>query len=219
MQLGGLMGGIYKISDMVMKLAYLNILWFLGVLSGLVVFGIMPATVSLFSVIRGWILNDDEMTIHKKFIETYKKDFFPSNILGLIILFVGYGFFINYQFLGSMNEESSLTLIILVGNILVAILLGIFLLFIFPIYVHFDMSLLKKIKLSVMLGIIYPHITLVFIITVFLFCLLFTFIPALIFFFSVSGVAYCLMGIYMKKINDIAEKYNRKEQVLKESFE
>ncbi|WP_416151894.1 YesL family protein [Salipaludibacillus sp. HK11] len=207
MQYGGLMGGIYKVSDVLMRLAYVNFLWIVGLLPGLVIFGVMPSTVALFNVVRSWLLEDDELVIHRKFVATYKKEFFKSNLLGLPILVIGYGLYINSQFLGVVNDGAFLTLAILICNILVAIVAGLFILYIFPVYVHFEMGLFQKVKLSVMLGITYPHITFALVVILFLFAALFMVVPALIFFFSASGITYCVMGIYLHKVNDIKDKY------------
>ncbi|SDO03696.1 YesL family protein [Alkalicoccus daliensis] len=206
MQLGGVMGGIYKISDVMMKLAYLNLLWLLGVLTGAVVLGIMPATIALFSIIRSWLLKDDTLIFHKKFIEVYKKEFFKSNLLGAGISFIMYLLFINFQVAALVVESHIIMYVLFFINIFVAAALALLLLFIFPIYVHFEMNLFQKVKLAMMMGITSPHITFAILVVIFLFTLLFIFIPGALFFFSISALAYCMMGVNLKKINDIKDK-------------
>lgn len=57
-----------------MKLAYVNLLWLLFTVAGLAVFGFMPATVSLFTIVRKWQMKQAEVTVWNTFISIYKKN-------------------------------------------------------------------------------------------------------------------------------------------------
>src|SRR5690625_362565 len=100
----GLFGSIYRGSEWIMRLAYLNILWIAFSLMGLVVFGLFPATVSMFAVTRKWVMGDTEIPIFKTFWASYKTEFKQANIVGYIILVIG--FFLYFDFLFDQSHEN-----------------------------------------------------------------------------------------------------------------
>ncbi len=75
MQMGGIMGGFYRVSEWIMRFAYVNILWGLFTLAGLVLFGFMPATVAMFTVIRKWLMGETDIPVFKTFFASFKKRF------------------------------------------------------------------------------------------------------------------------------------------------
>lgn len=151
MQLNGLTGIIYQIGVWTIRLFYTNLLWFVFTLLGLGIFGIMPATVSLFAVLRQWVLKKEEFPIFKRFLYHYRKEFVKSNLFGLLFLVVGFIIRVDIIFL---SESSTLMLQILSGVMLcIGLLFVIILLYFFPIYVHFDISFTQHIKYAFIIGI------------------------------------------------------------------
>lgn len=151
MQLNGLTGIIYQIGVWTIRLFYTNLLWFVFTLLGLGIFGIMPATVSLFAVLRQWVLKKEEFPIFKRFLYHYRKEFVKSNLFGLLFLVVGFIIRVDIIFL---SESSTLMLQILSGVMLcIGLLFIIILLYFFPIYVHFDISFTQHIKYAFIIGI------------------------------------------------------------------
>ncbi|RIQ32520.1 YesL family protein [Jiangella rhizosphaerae] len=55
-EVGGRFGRLYAYLDWPVRLAVLNLLWLLGVLAGLVLFGLAPATAALYAVLRAYVL-------------------------------------------------------------------------------------------------------------------------------------------------------------------
>src|SRR5699024_8438852 len=51
----GFILGYYRFSVWTLRLAYVNFCWILFTLLGLVLFGFMPATAAMFSIVRKWI--------------------------------------------------------------------------------------------------------------------------------------------------------------------
>src|SRR5699024_11418896 len=72
------------ISRWVVKLAYLNILWFLFCIAGGVILGWAPATVGVFTILKKW---DEEgnIPIFYTFFYTYIKAFIKYNFISLDI--------------------------------------------------------------------------------------------------------------------------------------
>ncbi|SHN24652.1 YesL family protein [Gracilibacillus kekensis] len=151
MQLNGLTGIIYKIGIWTIRLFYTNLLWIVFTLLGLGVFGFMPATVSLFAVLRQWIIKKDDFPIFKSFLYYYRKEFIKSNLFGLLFLVVGFIIRVDIIFL---KESSTLFLQILSGVMLcIGILFFIILLYFFPVYVHFNISFVQHIKYAFIIGV------------------------------------------------------------------
>src|SRR5699024_2223934 len=151
MQLNGLTGIIYQIGVWTIRLFYTNLLWFVFTLLGLGIFGIMPATVSLFAVLRQWVLKKEEFPIFKRLLYHYRKELVKSNMFGLFFLVVGFIIRVDIIFL---SESSTLMLQILSGVMLcIGLLFIIILLYFFPIYVHFDISFTQHIKYAFIIGI------------------------------------------------------------------
>ncbi len=187
----GLMKGFYTFSLWVTRLAYVNILWILFTIVGLVILGFYPATTAMFAVIRKWVLGDPEIPVFKTFWSNYKKEFVKSNILGLFITIFA---FIMYS---SMNIISSLTIpslkILYIPNGLVTLLFLLTVLYIFPVFAHYDVKLTKVAKNAFIIMTINPLATFCMVVlTGFLVYIIYKF-PGLIPFFSGSVIAFLLM--------------------------
>jgi uncharacterized membrane protein YesL len=57
--------GVYRFCEWVTRLAYLNLLWIMFSLAGLVVFGVMPSTIAMYTVTRRWLTEDVDIPIFK----------------------------------------------------------------------------------------------------------------------------------------------------------
>jgi uncharacterized membrane protein YesL len=90
MESQGLVTVIYRICIWISKLAYINLLWILFSLIGLVVLGITPSTVGIFAVVRKWLREGiDHTPILQTYWTTYKKEFWRANLLGFVFLIIG----------------------------------------------------------------------------------------------------------------------------------
>jgi len=154
----GFAQGYYRFSVWVVRLVYVNILWLLFTVVGLGVLGLMPATAGMFAVVRKWIRGEDDISIFKTFKDSFRAEFLKANILGYILAIVGYFLYLDIQF---MRIQGGLffqffTYIIIV----VFFLYFIILLYLFPVFVHFELKIQQYIKWPLALGIMYPIITL-----------------------------------------------------------
>lgn len=194
----------YRVSEWIMRLAYVNMLWVIFTLLGLGVLGIMPATAGMFSVIRKWVLQKDDIKVFPTFWKTYKKEFFKTNLLGIVFFSIGYIFSIELHILRSSDQLMHMTASFVV--ILLIIFLVIILLYFFPIYVHFNLRIIDYIKWSFIIGIIHPILTIVLIIGLSLiFYAAYSTIPALLIFFGGSVPAYLMMSSISKTFDKFEE--------------
>ncbi|QIZ07545.1 YesL family protein [Priestia megaterium] len=187
------MRGFYSISEWIMKFAYVNILWISFSLLGFIAFGFFPATTAMFSVVRKWVLKQSDIPVLKTFWFTYKKEFVKSNLLGLVIILVGIFMYSNIRIVEATTVHELKLLYI--PNVIVIFIFLLTLLYIFPVFVHFDVSLAEGIKNAFILMTVNPMSTFCMgILTGFL-CFIFIKLPGLLPFFSGSFIAFLLMWI------------------------
>lgn len=181
----------YQISIKIYQLLILNILWVVFTILGLGIFGFFPATLAMFSVTRKWVTGEEEISIFKMFLETYKKEFIRSNIFGFVFGVFGYILLVSYKILTLKTTIGYMlaTYIILFWMIVYLIIITYF----FPLYVHYDTNWFNYIKWSFLLGILHPLNTFIVIavIPLVLFIIL-KFVPALLIFFGASLPAYLI---------------------------
>lgn len=194
MQMGGFTGGFFRFSEWAMKLAYLNLLWILFSILGFGVFGIMPATVATFTITRKWLKQEEDLPIGKTFFSTYKKEFLKSNVIGFILAIIGMVLYVNYQYL-DVIKNPIIHIVIVSLILMMSIFYGILILYIVPVYVHFDLKLSQYFKYALMIGIMNIHLTIIMVVSIYLLYLFLIFIPGLIPVFIVSMLALVIMGI------------------------
>lgn len=161
--MGNLAAGFYRISEWITRFLYLNFLWVLFTIAGLGIFGLMPATVAMFTVTRKWVRNDLDVPVFETFWEAYRREFVKSNVFGLLFGVVIYLLVIEFVIL--FSHENVIFNIASFGVIAIFILLAIILAYFFPVYVHFNISnKFDHIKWPFIIGIVHPILTIVMIV-------------------------------------------------------
>ncbi|RXJ02077.1 DUF624 domain-containing protein [Anaerobacillus alkaliphilus] len=191
MQVSFMSSWFYRVCEWVWRFAYVNLLWLFATLLGLIVFGIIPATAAMFAVIRKWFMKDPDVAIFSTFVSTYKKEFIRSNVLGLIYAGFGYMLYFNFLFLGTL--DGLMHLILMIGLIIATILYGISVLFVLPVFVHYDLKLLQNIKVALIIGFVNPLALITLILSLGLVLYLFYLVPGLIPFFGTSMLGAAIM--------------------------
>ncbi|KYG35259.1 YesL family protein [Alkalihalobacillus trypoxylicola] len=204
MQISWMSSKFYLTCEWIWRFAYLHLLWMFFSLIGLVVFGITPATIAVFAVVRKWRMKEHDQSIFSTFYQTYKKEFIKGNALGAILVTVSFFIYINYLIIGTMTGIGSDLLF--AGTTLILILFIIFLIFIFPVYVHYKLTFFQTMKTALIIGLIHPHITLITILLLSMTGGLFYFMPGLIPFFSSSMLAMCMMWFVYHAFLQIEKK-------------
>jgi len=186
------MGKLYTICEWIMKLAYINLLWIMFLLSGLILFGFMPATVALFTVVRKWFLKETEIPIWKTFFSVYKSEFIKSNGFGMVFAMAGAMLYLDYYLI--LNLEGIISIISTSIVLLISCLYIITLLFFFPVYVHFQLKFIEYFKYSFFVGILNLHLLILVILGVAADIFLLIYLPGLLPFFSGVSIACILMS-------------------------
>ncbi|ABR49444.1 protein of unknown function DUF624 [Alkaliphilus metalliredigens QYMF] len=191
MQIDLMSSKFYRICEWIWRLAYVNLLWIFSTLAGLVIFGMLPATVAMFAVLRKWVMKEPDIIVFQTFINTYRKEFIKANGLGFIFVVVGYMIYFNYLFLGTI---AGLMHMVLLSGLFCTVLVYLNTLFyIFPVYVHYDLKLFQYMKVACIIGIINPLTTISLVLSIVLLYYLFYLIPGLVPFFSSSMTGLLIM--------------------------
>ena len=202
MKLSGLTGGLYRMSEWIMKFAYVNLLWLLFSCVGLLVFGIMPSTAALFAVVRKWIMGQHDIPVFKMFWETYKKCFIKINIIGIILYIIGIILYID--FLHFTSHSGLFFIIFLVLSIIYCIML----LYIFPIFSHFELSIGQYFTYSLVLGISNILSTIMMICCLLVYFFILRLVPGILPFFSGSVVSFIVMWIAYQAFKKLEKRKN-----------
>lgn len=170
MRLNGLMKVVYQAGEWVIKLVYANLLWMFFTLLGLGIFGVMPATVGLFTLLRQWIMGNEREPAYKIYWNSFRQEFLRSNLVGLIFLVVGY--ILRMDIIFFKTSSHFIFQILLAVLFCVGLLYLITLLNFFPVYVHYKISFFAYFKYALLIGISQLSSTLMMIIgSVVIFCL------------------------------------------------
>ncbi|UOE57449.1 YesL family protein [Bacillus sp. CMF12] len=207
------LGKLFTICEWIMKLAYVNLLWFFFTAAGLIVFGFMPATVSLFTIVRKWQMKQAEVPVWDTFLSIYKKEFTKSNLLGFILVICAGFILLDLHFVNGL--EGSLQLLFFVPLLITSALYFITLMYLFPVYVHFELKVTEYIKNSCLLGILNLHLTLIFAASAGSIIFLLLYSPAFIPFFSAVSITWILMygGMYSFRKIEAREKHRQLEPI------
>ncbi|MDM5299145.1 YesL family protein [Bacillus pumilus] len=188
----GSLSRILRMCEWVMRLAYTNVLWLLFTLLGLGLFGFMPATTALFSVMRKWIQGHEQVKVFRTFWKVYREEFFRSNLIGVILLIVGT---IIYVDLAYIYPTSLLLHVLRFAIYIFGFLYLVSLFYIFPLLAHYDWKKRLYFKFSLLLGISYLQYTLSMLVFSGLLFVLFAYLPGIVPFFSLSILAYVHMWL------------------------
>src|SRR5699024_6508383 len=94
----------YRISACIMRLAYINLLWVVFSVMGLIVIVFMRSTAAMFAVVRKWVSGDYDISIFRTFWNSYRTEFLKANLLGYMLLVIGYVLFLDLQFLRAQDN-------------------------------------------------------------------------------------------------------------------
>jgi uncharacterized membrane protein YesL len=201
-----MMGGWERFNAIVfvmLKLAYMNILWIFFTILGLVVFGFFPATISMFTIVRKWLKREEPFPIFHTFWHTYRKEFLKSNGFGLIFILIGYVLYYDFTFIGLNSGKLTFLVPVLV---LILIAYVITLLFFFPVYVHFDLSFFRTFKQTLLIALSSPLEAVQILLACGLVYGAVNLLPGITPFFTGSVLSIVVMWISLKAFEKIEKK-------------
>ncbi|MBT2757814.1 YesL family protein [Mesobacillus foraminis] len=188
--MSGLMSAFYRISEWIMRFAYLNILWIFFTLTGLIVLGIFPATVAIFAVNRKWVMGETDIPVFETFWSTYKTEFLKSNLLGLTLIAIGCILYMDYRII--MDSASEIGKIFFIPLLVFIFLYSLLLLYVFPLFTNYDIKIFQVIKTSLIMMVLYPLSTIMMVISCVIVYYVMNLVPGLILFFGLSSLSFLL---------------------------
>ncbi|GAA0358124.1 YesL family protein [Alkalibacterium iburiense] len=192
--------------EWLMILAYLNLLWFFFTLKGFIVFGIGPATLALFGLIRKKLRQGDLAYIYQNFkreVDEHKTFGRPFSWLTLgVALFL----YVDMMVVRALPVSELIQMGVIPALIVVSGLTVIVSTFTIGIRLEFKEDLVPAIKKGFWVTLISP-ITVVVILHAFLIqWLLLSYIPALFPFYSISLFAFLSQWIMTKAFRRMKNK-------------
>lgn len=176
MEMRGLMGGFYRLSEWIMRLSVTNLLWLLTslpfwlflfnalftpeavaqwqattvILAILAPFTFFPATSAMFSVARKWVLGDTDVPLLRTFFRSYKQNFLQAMLGGILYAVLFAVLIIDFQV-----YLKQLTTFQVVAYLFMALMLlmVISLLHFFSLLSHFHMKTTQLLKNALILTI------------------------------------------------------------------
>jgi uncharacterized membrane protein YesL len=195
-EMNKLMTILLPVMDRIWNIILLNILWLLFTVVGLGLFGIFPATIAVFAILRSWNLKKETLSLIKEFWKHYRAEFKKVNIFGIFVWVFVYFFYIDWEFVQKIDDGYSL-----VGYIILLSLFFIFsliLIYLFPLVVHYNISFGKAVKTGLLLALLNPIHSGLIIATCILIYMVYTKIPSLIFLFGIIPFFWVVMkGTYL----------------------
>lgn len=204
MEFKGVKGKLYRLSEFIMAIAYLNILWIIFTLFGGIILGIHPASIALVACIKDWRENDVEQVNFRNFKENFKKEFKQANILGIFITLLVSVSVINGSFVYANRAivHPVLTMTFMIAVIVLMVLL----IYVYPVYVYFRKSTVTTIVYSITIGMAHPFMTFMILVFVSLLFIGIYSTSGLALFFGVSALAYVIVKYTCKVFETLTLK-------------
>ncbi|UOR11437.1 YesL family protein [Halobacillus amylolyticus] len=192
---------LYRIMEWVTRFAFLQVLWIVFTIAGLGIFGIFPSTIAVFSIIRNWILGKDHTPLFKSFIHYYKTEFWKSNLLGAFVLIIVSLISIDIYYV-QLSSIFTWTYIPLFSFMLISVL---FIFYTFPVFVHYDLTILQTLKNSFLIMLISPIQSLLIIISLISLFIIMRYLPALGFIFGISSYSFVTMWLSLHAFRNVSK--------------
>lgn len=193
------------VTEWILRLIWTNLLWIGFTLLGLVVFGIMPATVALFTVTRRWTRKELNFSIWQVFKDTYFQEWKDSNKIGIVFWLIGFVLIVDLRF--ALHVEGFYSLFLYFFFVFLFLIFIMTLIFFFPIYVHYTFSIKDYIKQSFIYSIVSIKETILILLGLFFIAFLIYRTPGFIPFITGVLPAYWIMNVCMNKFKDLEKKY------------
>lgn len=183
MEFKGAMGGIYRITEWISRIAFSNILWalcsipflFAGIMKILMLgsgaggpneqimlnwvlgvfapFTVFPATSALFTVVRKWVMGNTDVSTFRTFFQGYKENYLKSMLGGLIYTLL---FVVMYVDVTVYMTQMPNFKIVGILMLVLMIILFVSMFNFFSIVVHYQMTFKEVVTNSILLTIARP---------------------------------------------------------------
>ena len=189
---------LYIGSEWIAKIVYINLLWIVFTLAGLIIFGIFPSTIALLMCFKNWLSKDtdeNDFPIFKTFLKNYKDEFFKSNKVGIVFIIIGFILCVDIVYIAQFHSELMKALTIVFISISIVYLYA--LIYSLVIYVNVTASVKLILKKSLLYSAAHPYRGLLIVCLIIGLLILSLYFPVAILLFSFS-----LAGFFMIKFSN-----------------
>ena len=179
---------IYRITEWIFRLIYVNLLWILFSVLGLIIFGIMPSTTALYTIVLKWFQGKTNIEVFNTFKKEYKSKFIRSNIMGLIMLIAGSLLYINFVFY--QQSSTSLFQLFFYLTLILSLVYFTMWIYLFPLLVNYDLKIFSLLKNALLVPLFSPVNSAILILVMTFSGILFSFFIFLIPIFGFSSLAF-----------------------------
>ncbi|MDT8860176.1 YesL family protein [Alkalihalobacillus sp. MEB130] len=157
MRFGGMVGKFHEVTDWIIKFVYVNILWIIFSLLGLVLVGFFPATTAMFAVVRKWIMGQHDIPIFKSFLKAFQTEFKKANTLGYILVIIGAVLYMDSQIVQQLTNP--IWQLLQIPLFIALVIFALMALYAIPLFTHYHLSYLFIIRNAVLLVFKHPMMT------------------------------------------------------------
>jgi len=185
------MNAINTFLNWVTRLALLNVLALAFTIISLGVLGLFPALSASFAITRKWVSGETDIPVVRSFWKYFKRDFWKSNLLGYMIAAVSYILYLDFVFLTVYPGD--VTNLLTIPFTIISTIFILTVLYIFPVFVHFKMTLFQVIKSAFFIMLSNPLPTLIMAAGVLGIAVIIYFFQGLVIFFGISVLTVAIM--------------------------
>ncbi|WP_152655182.1 YesL family protein [Oceanobacillus sp. CFH 90083] len=200
--LSGFIKVFYDFGNWLAKMIYLQILWLIFTIFGLGLFGIIPATAAVTTVISKWFQEGYDVPIFQVFLNTYKEQFLRSNGLGIVLLVVGIFIYVDLNISKQLIQSAFIHSLLL----LISLLYIVVLLYFFPVFVRYKLKYFQYFKQSFFIALARPFETIAMLLCILLLYYLFIYLPVLTFFAGASLTIFPITWFAHRAFIQLEEK-------------
>ncbi|WP_339147418.1 MULTISPECIES: DUF624 domain-containing protein [unclassified Sutcliffiella] len=198
----GMINRFNMVAEWIYFLLKVQVLWWLGLFCGGIIFGFFPATFSLFGVMRKRLQLKEEET-WSLFWRGYRENFVITQLVGFMSLGIGLFLYMDIRILQSYETPfAQLMANLLIGISIIHLLCSSI---VAAVYVHFRLRIRDIVKLAVTIIITQPAIALGISFVLGVTVLFLLFLPILVFLIGFSMCAYFVMKLALASFQKVEE--------------
>ncbi|SFL67778.1 Uncharacterized membrane protein YesL [Gracilibacillus orientalis] len=201
-----LVGSLDRILKIILQVVWLNFLWVLFTLIGVVVAGVFPATAATMSVARKWVQKEEVVSVFQTFKQAYKREFAKANMIGFILSIMAVILYLNYVAL--VHLAAQIPIFVVIAYYFVLFLYGILVLWIFPLLTHYQSTIKQYFKNALIIGLRKMPTTITIGLSIFILLYMSLSLPTMLLFCTMSliclVIAYLSINVFVKIDNDEA---------------
>ncbi|WP_017470880.1 YesL family protein [Amphibacillus jilinensis] len=183
-----------RIGTLGFHLLLLNMLFWVGLLIGIGIFGLFPSIVALFAALKQIVINKDDQKLPRIFWQNYKKEFLSANLLGFIYSVSFSSLYFYYRILHTLPSS---VWVQLGSGVLIFVLFVILLSLsaVFPLFVHYKYRTWQYPKFALIYAVSRPLHTLALVLILLIFIIVYLRFLSLFLLIGVSSMALVIMWI------------------------